>query len=75
MTHAEGTKPEKKREKPREPVKLTDKSARTLSGPPNGEKYVIHWDGTLMGFSLRITQAGARSFILNYRTADGTQPA
>ncbi len=45
--------------------KLTDRIVKTLSVPDEG--YALHWDTEIKGFGLRVTAAGARSFILNYR--------
>lgn len=36
-----------------------------------GAAQVLIWDSELKGFALRVTPAGAKSYILNYRTADG----
>ena len=52
--------------------KLTGKLLQTLPGPPGALPYIIHWDTDVPGFGVRITRAGARSFILNYR-ARGVQ--
>ncbi len=43
-----------------------------LPGPTDARGYVIHYDGALPGFGLRVTRAGARSLVLNYR-ADGIE--
>ena len=50
-------------------AKLTDKIVRSLAGPADGKPYQIHYDGPegVRGFGIRVTQAGAKSFILNYR--------
>ena len=53
-------------------VKLTAKNVRDLPGPTGSRPYVIHYDEALPGFGLRVTKAGARSFILNYM-ADGRE--
>ena len=45
--------------------KLTDKLVRELAPPANGNRIV--YDAEVKGFGVRITAAGARSFILNYR--------
>ena len=42
-----------------------------LAPPTVGQE--ITWDSKLAGFGIRITAAGARSFILNYRTKLGRQ--
>lgn len=45
--------------------KLTDRTVRTLAPPAIGNR--IHYDTEVAGFGIRITAAGARSFVLNYR--------
>jgi integrase len=45
---------------------LTDAFAKTAA--PG-----LHWDERLPGFLLRVTPAGARSWVLNYRTVDGIE--
>jgi integrase len=47
--------------------RLTDKAVRELEPPATGNR--ITYDGELKGFGVRITAAGAKSFILNYRIA------
>ena len=50
--------------------KLTDKRVRALQAPPKSNR--ITYDSEVSGFGLRVTAAGARSFVLNYRRkADG----
>jgi integrase len=56
--------------------RLTEKSAGALPAPDEGNR--IYWDGPnsrgkdwTPGFGLRVTAAGARAFILNYRTRSG----
>ncbi len=46
-------------------LRLTDKVARDTPAPEKG--YRITYDSDLPGFGLRVTAAGAKSFILNYR--------
>lgn len=48
------------------PVKLTDAIVRALPAPTD-RGYRIKWDTTSKGFGLRITRAGARSFVLRDR--------
>lgn len=45
--------------------RLTKKLIESLTPPSAG--YVIHWDDELRGFGLRVTDTGARSFILQAR--------
>lgn len=47
--------------------KLTDTIVRRLEPPQTGNR--IHYDPMVKGFGVRITAAGARSFIVNYRVA------
>ena len=49
--------------------KLSDSVVRALPLPQTGQ--VIAYDSKVAGFGIRITAAGARSFILNYRTKLG----
>ena len=49
---------------------LTKSDIDTLAVPAHGSK--IHYDGDTAGFGIRITAAGTRSFILNYKVA-GTE--
>jgi len=54
------------------PQKLTDNLLRRLPVPEHGNK--VTFDATVKGFGCRVTAAGARAFILNYRRkADGRQ--
>jgi integrase len=46
-------------------MRLTDTSTKQLPAPECGNK--IAWDDAVRGFGVRVTAAGARSFILNYR--------
>ena len=46
-------------------IKLTDRAARGLSPPQQGNR--IAYDEEVRGFGLRVTAGGAKSFILNYR--------
>jgi integrase len=50
---------------------VSDAFCDRAAGPPAGGKraYVIHYDGEVKGFGLRVTRAGAKSFVLNYRFA------
>ena len=52
-------------------AKLTDAIVKALPAPPSGEK--ITYDEAVKGFGIRVTAAGARSFVLNYRTRLGRE--
>lgn len=52
-------------------MRLTERTIKRLSPPESG--YVIAWDDELKGLGVRVTAAGAKSFIVNYRTRDGRQ--
>ena len=47
--------------------RLTDKTVRDLPAPASGNR--VYYDSDLPGFGARVTAAGARSFVLNYRHA------
>jgi integrase len=51
--------------------KITDGLVKTLPKPKHGER--ITYDTTVKGFGIRVTAAGARSFLLNYRTRLGRE--
>ncbi len=51
--------------------RLTDKLVRDLPAPAAGAK--ISYDADVPGFGARITPAGARAFVLNYRTRAGRE--
>jgi integrase len=51
-------------------VKLVDKIVRDLAAPPTGN--TITWDSEVKGFGVRVTAAGAKAFVLDYR-ATGRQ--
>src|SRR5690606_27952102 len=40
-----------------------------LQSPASGQAFL--WDGELKGFGVRVTKAGAKTFILQYRNAAG----
>src|SRR6476646_9324693 len=46
--------------------KLSDAFVKALPAPATGNK--IYYDTAVTGFGVRVTAAGARSFVLNYRT-------
>lgn len=50
-------------------MKLSDATIKTLPIPAAGNK--ITYDADVKGFGVRVTKAGARAFILNYRTRSG----
>ncbi|TAU80589.1 DUF4102 domain-containing protein (plasmid) [Rhizobium leguminosarum] len=52
-------------------LKLTDTLVDGLALPDRGNK--ITYDTEVKGFGCRVTMAGARSFILNYRTRSGRE--
>jgi integrase len=51
--------------------KLTDKLVRELPVPATGNKIV--YDAEVRGFGVRVTAAGGRAFVLNYRNAAGRE--
>jgi integrase len=51
--------------------KLTDSGIKKLPAPQRGNR--IYYDADVKGFGCRVTAAGARSFILNYRTRTGRE--
>ncbi|WP_338690436.1 tyrosine-type recombinase/integrase [Bradyrhizobium sp. 26S5] len=54
------------------PDKITDRDVRNLPAPASGNR--ITYDGDVKGFGVRVTKAGAKAFILNYRRkADGLE--
>jgi integrase len=52
-------------------VHLTDLIVKKLELPAKGSK--VHYDATTKGFGVSVTTAGARSFVLNYRTKAGRE--
>jgi integrase len=53
-------------------ARLTDKLVKALPAPASSNK--ITYDDVVMGFGVRVTAAGARAFVLNYRRkADGRE--
>ena len=51
--------------------KLTDAVVQALPLPAKGSR--IFYDLGVKGFGIRITSAGARAFVLNYRTRLGRE--
>jgi integrase len=52
-------------------LKLTDKIIKSLPCPATGQKR--YYDSEVKGFGCRVTAAGSKSFILNYRTRSGIE--
>ena len=46
-------------------VKLSDKMVKVLAAPAKGNR--VYYDAEVRGFGCRVTAAGTRAFILNYR--------
>src|SRR6516164_6475702 len=45
--------------------RLTDRAVKSVPAPDTGNK--VYYDDLVRGFGLRVTRAGARSFVLDYR--------
>jgi integrase len=53
-------------------LRLTDRMVKGLPGPATGNH--VYYDETVKGLGARVTAAGARAFVLNYRRkADGVE--
>ncbi|RUV41392.1 site-specific integrase [Mesorhizobium sp. M1A.T.Ca.IN.004.03.1.1] len=52
-------------------MKLSDAVIKALPTPASGNK--ITYDDDIKGFGVRVTKAGAKAFILNYRTRSGLE--
>jgi len=52
-------------------TELTDRRCREAGRPATGNR--IYYDTRVHGIGLRVTAAGAKSFILNYRTNSGIE--
>jgi integrase len=53
-------------------MRLTDTNVKQLSAPERGNK--VTWDDAVKGLGIRVTAAGARAFVLDYRRKlDGLQ--
>jgi integrase len=52
-------------------VKLTAGFVTKAGAPSNGKDRVIYWDEECPGFGLMVTAAGKRSFVFQYRNAQG----
>jgi integrase len=46
-------------------IRLTDKIVKELPAPALGNR--VHYDDEIKGFGVRVTAAGAKAFVLNYR--------
>lgn len=46
-------------------MRLTDTMVKRLPAPERGNK--LHYDAEVKGFAVRVTAAGSRAFVLNYR--------
>jgi integrase len=55
--------------------KLTDKIVKGLRAPKSGNRRTYDGDekGCVKGFGIRVTSAGSRAFVLNYRTRVGRE--
>ena len=51
--------------------RLTDSAIKAFKAPAAGNR--IYYDADVKGFGVRVTAAGARAFILNYRTKSGRE--
>lgn len=51
--------------------RLTDTIVKSLPAPASGNR--ITYDSECKGFGVRVTKAGARAFVLNYRTRSGKE--
>lgn len=50
--------------------RLTKKVVDSISADPNGRDIFI-WDDALKGFGLKVTPAGTKIYVCQYRTAEG----
>lgn len=50
-------------------ARLTKKAVEALEAPATGQAF--WWDGELKGFGVRVTKAGVKTFIIQYRNAEG----
>ncbi|MBA4033797.1 MAG: integrase [Bradyrhizobium sp.] len=53
------------------PINLTDAVVKRLPPPATG--HIIVWDATVAGFGCRVTAAGAKSYVMNYRVRGSGQ--
>src|SRR4051794_9723815 len=66
-----GTDTVRTREGPAAMAHLTDKFIKEIDPPGKGN--FITYDDVVKGFGCRVTAAGARAFVLNYRTKSGQE--
>src|SRR4051812_31494663 len=52
--------------------KLTKRLVDAAAPDPGGRQLLL-WDAEVKGFALRVTPAGIKSYVLNYRTTDGRE--
>lgn len=52
--------------------KLTKRIVDATQPDPNGRQLLV-WDDEVKGFALRVTPAGAKAYVLNYRTHAGRE--
>ena len=52
-------------------MRLTERSIKGIPTP--NQRYTLTWDDEFSGFGVRTTANGIKSFIVNYRNADGLQ--
>ena len=52
-------------------IKITDLTVKTLPAPATGSK--VYYSDDVAGFGVRVTAAGVKAFVLNYRTKSGGQ--
>lgn len=50
-------------------ARLTKKAVDAFRAPTTGQAFL--WDGELKGFGARVTKAGVKTFIIQYRNGDG----
>lgn len=53
--------------------KLTKKVVDAATSDATGKRQLLVWDSEVKGFALRITPAGVKSYILNYRNGEGRE--
>lgn len=48
-------------------AKLTEATVKALEPAAPGRKYRLVWDDEVKGFGVRVTEAGTKSYVINYR--------